>query len=142
MNMRSSGGIFTSLRWSIKVLFFFTFLFGMIFFMGNSSVYARSLGFEKLVNEVSFYQNRYDDFLNAGQTLQVVSINSFKLGTRFNLEFTYDLNYNLEKKDDFTYYMELGVVKEIFPRFSINYQRIHGSFVDKPVNQVGIRFSF
>lgn len=140
--MRSSGGIFTSLRWSIKVLFFFTFLFGMIFFMGNSSVYARSLGFEKLVNEVSFYQNRYDDFLNAGQTLQVVSINSFKLGTRFNLEFTYDLNYNLEKKDDFTYYMELGVVKEIFPRFSINYQRIHGSFVDKPVNQVGIRFSF
>jgi hypothetical protein len=140
--MRYSGGIFASLRWSIKVLVFFTFLFGMIFFIANSSVYARSLGFEKLVNEVSFYQNRYDDFLNAGQTMQIVSINSFKLGTRFNLEFTYDLNYNLERKDDFTYYLELGVVKEIFPRFSINYQRIHGSFVDKPVNQFGIRFSF
>jgi hypothetical protein len=117
-------------------------MFAVIFLIGDSSAYARSLGFGKLVNEVSFYQNRYDDFLNAGQTLQVVSINSFKLGTWFNLEFTYDLNYNLEKKDDFTYYLELGVVKEIFPRFSINYQRIHGSFVDKPVNQFGIRFSF
>ncbi len=142
MNLKSPVGIFASPRRLTQVLVFSAFLFALIIFIGKNSTYARSLGFEKLTNEVSFYQNRYDDFLNAGQTLQVVSINSFKLGTRFNLEFTYDLNYNLEKKDDFTYYMELGVVKEIFPRFSINYQRIHGSFVDKPVNQFGIRFSF
>jgi hypothetical protein len=140
--MRSSGSIFASPRRFKRIAICLTFILGMICFIGDSSVYARSLGFEKLVNEVSLYQNRYDDFLNAGQTLQIVSINSFNLGTRFNLEFTYDLNYNLEKKDDFTYYLELGVVKEIFPRFSINYQRIHGSFVDKPVNQFGIRFSF
>ena len=142
MNLKSPVRIFASPRRLTQVLVFFAFLFALIFFTSNSSAYARSLGFGKLVNEVSFYQNRYDDFLNAGQTLQVVSINSFKLGTWFNLEFTYDLNYNLEKEDDFTYYLELGVVKEILPRFSINYQRIHGSFVDKPVNQFGIRFSF
>ena len=140
--MKSPGSIFASLRWFMQIVVCIIFILAMICLIGDSSAYARSLGFGKLVNEVSFYQNRYDDFLNAGQTLQVVSINSFKLGTWFNLEFTYDLNYNLEKKDDFTYYLELGVVKEIFPRFSINYQRIHGSFVDKPVNQFGIRFSF
>ncbi len=137
--MRLSGG---TLRCFAQAMVCFTFLLIIIFFLGDSSSYAHSLGFEKLVNEVSFYQNRYDDFVNAGQTLQIVSINSFNLVTRFNLEFTYDLNYNLEKKDDFTYYLEFGVVKEIFPRFSINYQRIHGTFVDKPVNQFGIRFSF
>lgn len=121
---------------------------GIIFFLmslsifGSSSSDARSFGFKKLVNEVSLYQNRYDDFLNAGQTLQIVSINSLKFGTWFNLEFTYDLNYDLEKEDDFTYYMEVGLVKEILPRFSINYQRIHGSFVNDPVNQIGIRVSF
>lgn len=121
---------------------------GIVFFLmsllifGSSSSDARSFGFRKLVNEVSLYQNRYDDFLNAGQTLQIVSINSLKLGTWFNLEFTYDLNYDLEKEDDFTYYLEVGVVKEILPRFSINYQRIHGSFVNDPVNQIGIRVSF
>lgn len=140
--MKFTGGTLTSLRWLKRIFVFFIFMFAVFFLIGDSSAYARSLGFGKLVNEVSFYQNRYDDFINAGQTLQVVSINSFKLGTWFNLEFTYDLNYNLEKEDDFTYYLELGVVKEIFPRFSINYQRIHGSFVDKPVNQFGIRFSF
>jgi len=136
--MRFSGGTLSFAKATVC----FTFFFVIIFFFCDSSSYARSLGFEKLVNEVSLYQNRYDDFIDAGQTLQIVSINSFNLVTRFNLEFTYDLNYDLEKKDDFTYYLEFGVVKEIFPRFSINYQRIHGTFVDKPVNQFGIRFSF
>ena len=120
----------------------FAFLFVSLLILGGTSSHARSFGFRKLVNEVSLYQNRYDDFLNAGQTLQIVSINSLKLGTWLNLEFTYDLNYDLEKEDDFTYYMEVGLVKEILPRFSINYQRIHGSFVNDPVNQIGIRFSF
>ena len=137
-----SSGIPATLRCLRLMILGFTFLFVAFSQVGDSPCYARSFGFHKLVNEVSFYQNRYDDFVNAGQTLQIVSINSLKLGTWLNLEFTYDLNYDLEKEDDFTYYMEVGVVKEILPRFSINYQRIHGSFVDKPVNQIGIRFSF
>jgi hypothetical protein len=139
---KSSVGSFATMsRFPLFGVFFVIFIVVFCFSV-NSSSYAHSLGFRKLVNEVSFYQNRYDDFLNAGQTLQIVSINSLKLGTWFNFEFTYDLNYDLEEKDDFTYYLEVGVVKEILPHFSINYQRIHGTFVDKPVNQFGIRFSF
>jgi len=125
-----------------RIAVWIVFLLWSLLIFGSSSSDARSFGFKKLVNEVSLYQNRYDDFLNAGQTLQIVSINSLKLGTWFNLEFTYDLNYDLEKEDDFTYYMEVGLVKEILPRFSINYQRIHGSFMNDPVNQIGIRVSF
>jgi hypothetical protein len=125
-----------------RVAFWIVFFLVSFLIFCSSSSDARSFGFKKLVNEVSLYQNRYDDFLNAGQTLQIVSINSLKLGTWFNLEFTYDLNYDLEKEDDFSYYMEVGLVKEILPRFSINYQRIHGSFVNDPVNQIGIRVSF
>jgi hypothetical protein len=139
---KSSHGIPATLRCLTQTIVWFAFLFAAFSFVGDSSAYARSFGFQKLVNEVSLYQNRYDDFLNAGQTLQIVSINSLKLGTWLNLEFTCDVNYDLEKEDDFTYYMEIGLVKEILPRFSINYQRIHGSFVNKPTNQIGIRFSF
>ena len=135
---RSLPALMSLRRIAVGVVVFLVWL--LIF--GSSSSDARSFGFKKLVNEVSLYQNRYDDFLNAGQTLQIVSINSLKLGTWFNLEFTYDLNYDLEKEDDFTYYMEVGLVKEILPRFSINYQRIHGSFMNDPVNQIGIRVSF
>lgn len=142
MKVKSSGRGFSRLGRFSQITLGIASLFLVFFFFADSSAYARSFGFRKLVNEVSFYQNRYDDFLNAGQTLQIVSINSLKLGTWLNLEFTYDLNYDLEKKDDFTYYMEVGLVKEILPRFSINYQRIHGTFMDKPVNQIGIRFSF
>lgn len=142
MKAKSWRGIPATLRCLTRIGLWLPFLLVALSFVGDSPCHARSFGFQKLVNEVSFYQNRYDDFLNAGQTLQIVSINSLKVGTWLNLEFTYDLNYDLEKEDDFTYYMEIGVVKEILPRFSINYQRIHGSFMDKPVNQIGIRFSF
>lgn len=104
--------------------------------------YAQKLGFKKITNEVSLYQNRYDDFLNAGQTFQLVSINSFRLWTWFNLEITWDLNYDLEKEDKFTHYVEFGLVKPIKSHFSLNYQRIHSTFVPDPINQIGVRYSF
>lgn len=129
------------------LIFFVFFIFTFLIF-NYSAPYAQRLGFKKITNEVSLYQNRYDDFLNAGQTFQLVCINSFRLLTWFNLEITWDLNYDLEKKDKFTHYVEVGLVKELLPCFSINYQRIHGSFVgpwrksSAPVNQIGIRYSF
>ncbi len=136
------------MRLKICNLIFFVFLIFTFLIFNYSTPYAQKLGFKKITNEVSLYQNRYDDFLNAGQTFQLVCINSFRLLTWFNLEITWDLNYDLEKEDKFTHYVEVGIVKELLPHFSVNYQRIHGTFIgpwrksSAPVNQVGIRYSF
>lgn len=123
-------------------LSFFIFLIFTFLIFNYSVPYAQKLGFKKITNEVSLYQNRYDDFLNAGQTFQLVSINSFRLWTWFNLEITWDLNYDLEKEDKFTHYVEFGLVKPIKSHFSLNYQRIHSTFVPDPINQIGVRYSF
>ena len=123
------------------LIFFVFFIFTFLIF-NYSAPYAQKLGFKKITNEVSLYQNRYDDFINAGQTFQLVCINSFRLLTWFNLEITWDLNYDLEKEDKFTHYVEFGLVKPIKSHFSLNYQRIHGTFVPDPINQIGVRFSF
>jgi len=80
--------------------------------------------------------------LCSGQTLQIVMINSFKLSTWFTLEITGDIDRSLQEKGKTCHYFEFGLVKDIVPRFGLNYQRIIGAFVDKTVNQFGIRFSF
>lgn len=101
-----------------------------------------TFGFQPLVNEVSLYQNSSDDGDNLGQTLQIISINEFKVVTTFNLEFTADFNRKLTPGEDSDYYLEVGIVKPVWKRLSANYQRIHGTFISDPVNQFGVRWSF
>ena len=116
-------------------LFIFLFLFSFF----PAFVSAQPLGFNKITNDVSLYKNFPDGLDDAGQTLQIVSINGLKLYYWFDLEFCLDYNW-YDLGDD--YYMEIGLVKPVFKNFKLNYQRIHGTFVNKPINQVGIRFSF
>jgi hypothetical protein len=105
-------------------------------------LHAGELGFQAITNEVSFYQNLFDDGEDAGRTLQIVSINSFKLLTWFSLEFTYDFNRDLAWKGKDDYYYELGLVKPVWEKLSVNYQRVDGTFVAKPFSQIGVRYSF
>jgi len=100
------------------------------------------LNFQPIVNEVSLYQNTSDDGDNFGQTLQIVSINEFRVVTTFSFEFTADFNRKLTPGEDHDYYMEIGIVKPVWKKLSANYQRIHGTFVSDPVNQFGVRWSF
>ncbi len=112
--------------------------------MGFSLVSAQTqpFSFEPVVNEVSLFQNFLDDGDNAGQTLQIVSINYIKILTDFSIEFTADFNRKMTPGHDTDYYLEIGIVKPVLDKISLNYQRIHGTFIDKPVNQIGIRYSF
>ena len=100
------------------------------------------LDFAPIVNEVSVYQNSSDDGDNLGQTLQIISINEIKLGTTFNLEFTADFNRRMTPGEDEDYYLEISLVKPVWKKLSVNYQRIHGTFITDPVNQFGMRWSF
>lgn len=102
----------------------------------------KTFGLKPVSNNISLYQNSYDNSRNAGQTLQIVLINSFKLGTWFTLEITGDIDRNLQEIGKTCHYFEFGLVKDVKSGFSFNYQRVIGTFVDKPVNQFGIRFSF
>lgn len=112
--------------------------------IGSSLVSAQAqyFSFEPIVNEVSLFQNFLDDGDNAGQTLQIVSINSMKILTDFSVEFTADFNRKMTPGHDTDYYLEIGIVKPVLDKISLNYQRVHGTFIDKPVNQIGIRYSF
>lgn len=100
------------------------------------------LGFSPIVNEVSIFQNSSDDGDNLGQTLQIISINEIKLGTTFNLEFTADINRLMTPDENEDYYLEISLVKPVWKKLSVNYQRIHGTFITDPVNQFGMRWSF
>ena len=99
-------------------------------------------GFQPLTNEVSIYYNYLDGGRNAGQTLQVIAINAFKVFTDFKIELTADFNRKLTPGYNSDYYVEMGIVKPVFKRFSLNVQRIYGTFVCREINQVGFRFSF
>lgn len=101
-----------------------------------------TFGFQPIVNEVSIFQNSSDTGDNLGQTLQIISINEFKLVTTFNFEFTADLNRKMTPGEDNDYYIEIGIVKPVWKKLSANYQRIHGTFIGDPVNQFGVRWSF
>ena len=106
------------------------------------SLQAGELGFQEIANEISVYQNVFDDGGDAGQTLQIVSINSVRILTWFNIEFTYDFNRDLAWKGKDDYYYELGVVKPVWRKISLNYQRVDGTFLEKPFSQIGLRYSF
>ena len=97
---------------------------------------------EPIVNEVSLYHNFLDDGSRAGQTLQIVSINGIDLLTGFQVEFTADFNRKMTPGKDSDYYLEIGIVKPVISRFALNYQRIHGTFIANPINQIGVRYSF
>lgn len=119
----------------------------ILFFLAGSAAYAlpsldgKVIGFYPITNEVSFYHNIDDSGHNRGKTVQIISINSFKIWTSFNFEFCGDFNWNLSslKKE---HYMELSLVKPLVYKLSLNYQRIISSFENKPVNQFGLRISF
>ena len=100
------------------------------------------LGFAPISNEISLYQNSSDDGDNLGQTLQLVFINSIDIGTELGIEFTADFNREMTPGKDYDYYLEFGMVKPVWKKLSVNYQRIHGTFVSDPVNQFGIRYRF
>ena len=105
------------------------------------------LGFYPIVNELSLYYNVDDAGDKRGRTLQIISINSFKVWTSFNFEFTGDFNYDLTP--DFIgdgyindHYIELSIVKPVTSIVSLNAQRIISTFENEPVNQFGVRLSF
>jgi len=99
------------------------------------------IGFFPICNEFSFYQN-YDDLGDdRGQTLQIISINSFKFFTSFNFEFTADYNFDLTPGLDRDHYVELSLVKPVTSYFSLNVQRIYSTFESHSINQVGVRVS-
>ena len=98
--------------------------------------------FNPISNEISLYQNSSDDGDIFGQTLQIVFINSIDIGTEIGVEFTADFNRKLTPGKDRDYYLEFGLVKPVWKKLSVNYQRIHGTFVADPVNQFGIRYRF
>lgn len=114
----------------------------MLSLVNSASSQDSALGVTPIVNEVSVYQNSSDDGDNLGQTLQIVSINEIKMGVTFNLEFTADFNRKLTPGKDSDYYLEIGLVKPVWRDLSVNYQRIHGTFMAEPVNQFGVRWSF
>jgi len=105
------------------------------------SVEGKTFGFYPVSNEVSLYKNVDDSGNDRGMTFQVVSINGFRLWTAFTFEFTGDFNWDMSYKDR-DYYIELSLVKPVFRRLSVNYQRVISTFEEKPVNQFGFRISF
>lgn len=102
---------------------------------------AQELDFAPVSNEMSFFKNTDDDFDELGETLQIVSINSFKAITWFNFEFTGDFNWGMSEIEDYDYYIELSLVKPVTSRLSVNYQRVYGTFLSEPINQFGLRLS-
>lgn len=100
------------------------------------------IGFYPITNEISFYKNIDDSGEDRGQTVQIISINSFKLFTDFNFEFTGDFNYDLTPGLDDDHYIELSLVKPIGSVFSLNVQRVISTFEPESVNQFGFRLSF
>jgi len=112
---------------------------GMIPSWGSPS---GQLGFYPITNEISLFKNFDDSGKDRGKTLQFVMINSFRLITSFNFEFTGDFNFDLTPGLDRDHYVELSLVKPVTSRFSLNVQRVISTFEPESVNQVGIRLSF
>ncbi len=108
---------------------------------GFTAKLSDDLAFTKLVNEVSFYRNTDSDFNQRGVTLQVISINAFRVFTDFSFEFTGDFNWDLDLYEDYDYYLELSIVKPISGPLSFNYQQIHGTFMGGTIHQFGVRLS-
>ena len=100
------------------------------------------LGFHPICNEVSLLKNVDDAGEDRGHTVQFVLINSFKLYTEFNVEFTADYNYDMTPGLDNDHYVELSLVKPVTSFVSFNYQRVISTFEPQSINQFGLRFVF
>ncbi len=99
-------------------------------------------GFYPISNEISVYKNVDDAGVDRGGTVQFVMINSFKLLTTFNFEFTADYNFSYTPGLKRDHYVELSLVKAVTPLVSLNYQRVISTFEPEEINQFGLRFSF
>ena len=99
-------------------------------------------GFYPITNEISLLKSFDDSGEDRGKTVQIVMINSFKLITSFNFEFTGDFNFDLTPGLDRDHYVELSLVKPVTSIFSLNYQRVISTFEPESINQVGVRLSF
>ncbi len=121
---------------------FKTFVISLLVVLFGTANMAGAQAIVPITNEISYFRNVGDDGAERGETLQIISINSFNIGTEFILEFTGDFNWGLDLFEDDDYYIELSVVKPVYKFISLNYQRIYGTFYDPPVNQFGIRLSF
>ena len=115
------------------------FIAVILFLLLTPLLSARTFDFMKLSDEVSFYANTNDEFDTRGRTLQIVAINQVKIGTWIQVEFTGDFNWEMTPGTNYDYYMEFSLVKPVWKKLSINYQRVYGTFVDEPINQFGIR---
>ncbi len=103
---------------------------------------SKKLGFYPISNEISFYKNVDDAGVDRGGTIQFVMINSFKLLTTFNFEFTADYNFDYTPGMRKDHYVELSLVKPVTNLVSLNYQRVISSFEPEEINQFGLRLSF
>ena len=99
-------------------------------------------GFYPITNEISLFRNFDDSGDDRGRTVQIVMINSFRLITSFNFEFTADYNFDFTPGLDRDHYGELSLVKPVTSIFSLNVQRVISTFEPESVNQVGVRLSF
>ena len=109
------------------------------------------VGYNPISNELSFYKNCDDSGEDRGRTLQIISINSFKLLTSFNFEFTADYNWDYSYKNPLDptlgknasdYYVELSLVKPVTSFLSLNIQRVISTFEPESINQFGLRLVF
>lgn len=100
------------------------------------------LGFYPISNEISYYRNYDDRGEKRGQTLQIISINAFRIWTDFSFEFTADYNFDLTPGLNRDHYVELSLVKPLTPFISLNVQRVLSAFEPEPINQFGVRFVF
>ena len=100
------------------------------------------IGFHPITNEFSYYHNVNDAGVDRGSTLQIVSINGFRLWTDFSFELTGDYNFSYTPGLDHDHYFELSLVKPVTSFVSLNYQRVLSTFEPDPINQFGVRFVF
>lgn len=100
---------------------------------------SKQFGFFPISNEVSFYRNVDDSGEDRGETIQVISINAFRIWTEFSFEMTGDFNWNYAPGFSRDHYVELSLVKPVTSYLSLNVQRIIATFEEEPVNQVGLR---
>ena len=129
-------------RWYILLIITFCFIRPAVVAAENDGTASgKTFGLSPITNEVSFYKNVDDDGTDRGVTLQVVAINGITLGTDFIFEFTGDFNWEMSDENH-DYYLELSLVKPVWDRFSVNYQRIYATFEDRAINQFGVRVSF
>ncbi len=103
---------------------------------------SKKFGFYPITNELSVYRSVDDSGHDRGNTMQIISINSFKVFTEFTFEFTADFNHGYTSGLTHDHYVEIGLVKHLSSFFSLNVQRVIAKFEPKPINQFGVRLSF